>query len=168
MIIKLLDIEDSLILKGDMEDFKFSSDYRLSSPLHYEFSLKRAKNRIKVRGLIGCMVILTCSRCLEDFGYLINARFDFDLLSYDSAPDTQELELRRDEMDVYYYEGGEIELEPLINEEIMLNIPVKPLCRESCKGLCPICGTNQNYGQCSCKKDIDTLLGEKLKNFLIQ
>lgn len=168
MIIKLFDIEDIFTLKGDIEDFPSTSEYRLSSPLHYEFRLKRSKNKIKVRGLIDCIVILTCSRCLEEFGYLVSTTSDFDLLSQDSAPDIQELELKRDEMDIYYYEGSEVELEPLIHEEIMLNLPIKPLCSESCRGLCPICGTNQNYGQCSCKKDINTLLGEKLKHFIIQ
>ena len=168
MVIKLFEIEDIFTLKGEMEDFKSGKDYTVSSPLHYEFSLKRSKDRIKVKGLIECVVSLTCSRCLDEFGYLINARFDLDLVSQAKAPVMQEIELKRDEMDVYYYEGEELELEPLINEEIMLNIPIKPLCRESCKGLCSVCGKNLNYEQCHCNRDLDTLLGEKLKNFLTQ
>lgn len=166
MVIKLIDIEDILVLKGDLEPVKLSSVYKLASQVHYELVIKKSKETLNINGMLNCIVTLTCSRCLDEFTYLINAKVDFKMIPQDLAPHEPEIELKRDEMDVYYFEGNEIELEPIINEEIMLNIPIKPLCRETCRGLCPICGKNQNYEQCDCNKAVNTILGEKLKNFL--
>ena len=55
-----------------------------------------------------------------------------------------EVELQSEEMDLYYFEGEEIDLDPYVFEEVMLNIPIKALCSESCKGMCPSCGQNLN------------------------
>ncbi|HOJ43749.1 MAG TPA: DUF177 domain-containing protein [Syntrophorhabdaceae bacterium] len=166
MIIKLLDIEDSFVLKGDLEMARLSSAYRLASSVHYELAIKKNKDALNITGNLNCIVYLMCSRCLDEFPYMINTKVDFKMMSQGLAPHEPEVELKRDEMDIYYYEGNEIELEPIINEEIILNIPIKPLCKESCKGLCQICGKNLNYEQCDCNKTENTILGEKLKNFL--
>jgi len=166
VIIKLIDIEDSLVLKGNLETTKSSNAYKLASPVHYELMIKKNKDTLSIKGNLNCIVYLTCSRCLDEFPYMINTKVDFKMMSQSLAPNEPELELTRDEMDIYYYEGNEIEFEPIINEEIMLNIPIKPLCKETCKGLCQICGKNLNYEQCDCSKSQGTVLGEKLKNFL--
>ncbi|HOP85447.1 MAG TPA: DUF177 domain-containing protein [Syntrophorhabdaceae bacterium] len=166
MIIKLLDIEDNFVLKGNLEMATLSNACKLASPVHYELVIKKNKDTLSIKGNLDCIVYLTCSRCLDEFPYMINTKVDFKMMSQDLAPHEPELELKRDEMDIYYYEGNEIELEPILNEEIMLNIPIKPLCKESCKGLCQVCGKNMNYEQCDCSKSLDTVLGEKLKNFL--
>ncbi|MCX7966186.1 MAG: DUF177 domain-containing protein [Syntrophorhabdaceae bacterium] len=166
MIIKLLDIEDSFALKGDLEVAKLSSAYRLASKVHYDLIIKKSKDTLSIKGSLNCIISLTCSRCLDEFPYMINAIVDFKMLPQNMAPHEPEIELKRDDMDIYYYEGNEVELEPIINEEIILNIPIKPLCKESCKGLCQVCGKNQNYEPCDCYKGINTILGEKLKEFL--
>lgn len=166
VIIKLLDIEDVFVLKGELKISKLSSAYKLVSPVHYEFTIKKNKDNLHVEGILSCIVSLICSRCLDEFSYMINTKVDFKMVAQNLAPNEPEIELKRDEMDIYYYEGNEIELEPILNEEIMLNIPIKPLCKESCKGLCQVCGKNQNYEQCDCSKGVNTILGEKLKKFL--
>jgi len=77
-----------------------------------------------------------------------------------------EVELRPDDLDIYYYDGDEINLDPLIYDEVLLNLPIRPLCREDCAGLCHICGKNKNVESCACSQYASTVLGEKLKNFL--
>ena len=69
-------------------------------------------------------------------------------------------------MNLYYFEGDEIDLDPYVFEEVMLNIPIKALCSESCKGMCPTCGKNLNIGECQCEKAGASVLAEKLKPFL--
>jgi len=69
-------------------------------------------------------------------------------------------------MDVYYFEGDEIDLDPFIYEEVLLDMPSRPVCSEDCKGLCGICGKNRNFEACDCHETSRTLLGEKLKSFL--
>ena len=84
----------------------------------------------------------------------------------ESAPDAAEVELKSEELDQYYFEGEDIDLDPYVYEEVMLNIPIKSLCDESCRGLCPVCAKNLNLGECRCEKTGTGTLGEKLKSFL--
>jgi uncharacterized protein len=84
----------------------------------------------------------------------------------DTAPDGAEVELTSEELDIYYYDGEEVDIDSYVFEEVMLNIPIKALCSESCKGLCPSCGKNLNSEDCRCEKVGASVLGEKLKTFL--
>ena len=61
-----------------------------------------------------------------------------------------EAELTDDELDLSVYEGDEIDLAPLLREQIILALPTRPLCDEHCKGLCPSCGVNLNLESCRC------------------
>ena len=67
-------------------------------------------------------------------------------------------------MNVYYFEGDEIDIDPYVFEEVMLNMPIKALCSESCKGICPCLRQEPNVEECGCEKT-GTALGEKLKQF---
>ena len=53
-------------------------------------------------------------------------------------------------MVVGYYEGDRLDLGEVIREQVLLGLPLKPLCREDCQGLCPRCGKNRNAGPCGC------------------
>ena len=55
-----------------------------------------------------------------------------------------------EDMDVEYYEEETIDLDPIILEQIVLQIPMRVVCRETCRGLCPQCGTNLNISSCTC------------------
>jgi len=109
---------------------------------------------------------LTCARCLEEFTFSVASRLDMQLLPRRKAPGDPEVELKTEEMDIYYFEGEEIDTDPYVFEEIMLNIPVKALCAESCKGICPSCGKNLNIEECRCEKTGPMILTEKLNAFL--
>jgi uncharacterized protein len=69
-------------------------------------------------------------------------------------------------LDQYYFKGDEIDIDPYVFEEVMLNLPIKTLCSDACKGMCPVCGKNLNNGDCRCEKTGSSTLGEKLKSFL--
>ena len=57
------------------------------------------------------------------------------------------------ELDTAFYQDGVIDLRQLVREQIFLMLPMKPLCQESCAGLCPVCGTNLNTGSCECSPE---------------
>jgi uncharacterized protein len=61
-----------------------------------------------------------------------------------------EVELNEEDLDLSFYEGDSVDLTPLIQEELVLALPTRPLCRETCKGLCPQCGANLNQQVCGC------------------
>lgn len=80
------------------------------------------------------------------------------------GPYPKELELTEKDLDYGTYDGGEIDLSDMIYEGILLAYPMKPLCFEECRGLCPGCGTNLNKKQCNCEKEEGGPCFRALKN----
>jgi uncharacterized protein len=112
--------------------------------------LSKHGHDILVRGSLSGQLELACGRCLEPFA--APAAIDFDLLLVPApanATATAE-ELSPDDLDLDYYTGETIDLESIVREQIILMLPLKPLCEESCKGLCPHCGANLNRETCRC------------------
>lgn len=62
----------------------------------------------------------------------------------------EEVELAEEDLGVLTLTGETFDTDPILREQLQLNIPMKPLCRPECKGLCPVCGTDRNEGECSC------------------
>ena len=58
-----------------------------------------------------------------------------------------------DEEETYPLKSDEIDVEPLVRDAVLLELPLAPLCREACEGLCPVCGANRNEGDCGHKPD---------------
>lgn len=170
MIIKFSEIEDGVVLSGEIDGLQYKNtddaDFTFISPVKYELHVKKYEDGIHLKGIVSSDLSLLCSRCLDDFKYPIRAVFDVDITQKSSLQDEDEVELKGEDLDVYFFENNEIDLNPLVYEEVLLNIPMKPLCREECQGLCDSCGKNRNYETCSCDKKQDTPLGEKLKSFL--
>jgi uncharacterized protein len=106
---------------------------------------------ILVRGRLEGALELVCSRCLEPFSAPQAADFDLLLAPTPLGQAPEEKELSREELDLDFYAGEIVDLEPLIREQIILMVPLKPLCREDCRGLCPSCGANLNRESCSCQ-----------------
>jgi uncharacterized protein len=170
MIIKLYDIEQDISVKGKLDGsrLKRPEDESLSfpAPVEYDLTVTKSGDNLWVHGPVRAQVSTTCDRCLEGFTFSVESNLDIELSPRKKAPVDPEVELKPEEMDVYYYEGEEIELDPYIFEEVMLNIPIKALCSDSCKGLCPTCGKNLNLGECQCEKASPGVLADKLRPFL--
>lgn len=91
-----------------------------------------------------------CGRCLEEFDFSLDKTFDFVLSPDPKRSAHGAAELHRDELGLSYYSSDEIDLAPLIAEQVMLALPTRPLCSESCRGLCAKCGANLSTEACSC------------------
>ncbi len=170
MIIKLYDIQEGISITGALDGSTFKrpedSDISFLSPVGYELKIEKMGDSVWVHGPVRARLSLTCARCLEQFTFSVASRLDIELLPRQKAPSASEVELKTGEMDIYYFEGEEIDIDPYVFEEIMLNMPVKALCAETCKGICPRCGKNLNIEECRCEKTGSAILTEKLKAFL--
>jgi len=102
-----------------------------------------------------------CSRCIEP--YPIANALEFHLRFRprpEVSEENEELEITPDELDIEFYTERSISLRHLAAEQVQLAIPMKPLCSETCLGLCPQCGANQNGEGCSCQSAVvDDRLG---------
>jgi uncharacterized protein len=112
--------------------------------------LKRLNENVFLDGSVATVLELACCRCLEPATLPINAAFRYTLAPLPESQD-REVELGGDDLECGYYREGMIELEPLLIEQILLQIPIRVLCGESCRGLCPRCGANLNQGDCRCR-----------------
>lgn len=129
---------------------------------HLEFNLRKvdvkcqitkASSTIFIKGNLSTLLGICCSRCLESVD--LSASGDFVYTLVPEKPETKEdLELQAQELEISYYQGDFIDLAPIVCEQIILQIPIKPLCSEECKGLCPHCGINLNVASCNCHLDI--------------
>ena len=71
-----------------------------------------------------------------------------------SDAEKSELELSEEDMSVDFIMGDEIDLDEVVREQIYFSLPMKSLCREDCRGLCPVCGINLNKEECKCRREI--------------
>jgi uncharacterized protein len=94
---------------------------------------------------------LGCVRCLEEFSYPLSSTFDLTLHPVKESASEEDVELTEDDMESNIFEGGEIHLSEIACEQIFLEIPYQPLCREDCRGLCPNCGKDLNLAPCGCR-----------------
>jgi uncharacterized protein len=113
--------------------------------------LARSGRGLVIGGTFAGDVSLICSRCLDRFRFETQDRFDLYCEVGHQPPTGEECELDQDELDVTYLEEGRINTDHLLRENILLSLPVQPLCREDCRGLCPQCGANLNLGACGCQ-----------------
>jgi uncharacterized protein len=114
--------------------------------------LEKIQNEILVRGNIKTQLELECSRCLEHFLFPVNENFQtiFQPFSPASTEEEEEIELAKDELDIEFYKNDVIDLQEIVREQIILSIPIMPICDKNCQGLCPKCGQNLNQNKCLC------------------
>jgi len=134
------------------EVYRQSNDreYRFPPKLAVELTYYRSGQDIVFHGRFSGEVSARCGRCLEDYCFEMDKHFDFVLTPDPAKSGRRAEELSRDDLGLSYYSGEEIDLAPLIAEQVILALPTRPLCRESCCGLCGTCGTNLNNESCSC------------------
>ena len=98
---------------------------------------------------------LHCTRCLEPFEDEMTGRVDL-VLEVGAADATgQEIELSQEDLGVLRLSEPTLETQPLLIEQIHLGIPMKPLCKDDCAGMCSDCGANLNAGACGCGPKLD-------------
>lgn len=122
--------------------------------LEVELTLYRTNDAIMVYGSATGSFWLSCSRCLGPSKVEVNEP-ELRLTFLPPATEfEQERELELDDLDTATHDGVEVDLEPLLCEQLVLAMPMKPVCRPECKGICPSCGADMNESPCSCENEL--------------
>jgi uncharacterized protein len=127
--------------------------YRVVEPVTLALDVFKDQRRFRLVGRVSTALELTCSRCLEAFRLPLDAAFD---LIYTPAQDNVgegEIEIEDDDLSTAFYRDETIDLGDLMREQFLLALPMKPLCGDGCRGLCPHCGTNLNLAVCGCSQE---------------
>jgi uncharacterized protein len=156
-----------------------AGDFRVTSPVHLTAELAKTGVKVHLHGRLTATLELACSRCLEMFDVPVDATLDLTFVpaaKVDVSKPAAEVvsserperkkkaprheqedveldgtEVAADELGLTEYEGEEIDLGQMMREQFYLALPMKPLCRPDCKGLCALCGKNRNRETCSCE-----------------
>ncbi len=134
----------------------FQQDFVLRQ-IEGKIAISRTSEGLLAQGVFQALIDSVCVRCLENFSQMLHT--DFTELFVFPSHATEKTEL-------IFPEDGQIDFSPIVAEYMMLEVPINPICKVSCQGLCPICGNNLNTGPCQHDlEDIDPRL-EVLKKLL--
>ncbi len=133
------------------EQFGQEQDFTVVEPISLAFDIFKDKQQFRLVGRVQTTLELPCGRCLEPFTTLVDQFFDLRYHPHTLNTGEGERELEEDDLTTAFYENDEIDLGHLMREQFYLSLPMKPLCRTDCQGLCVVCGTNRNRETCSCK-----------------
>lgn len=148
------------------EDYSFSARFadelltpfrgRFSGPVDVHLHVESTGKVFWAQGDLRTGVVFECSRCLQEFVFPVDIELDFSIAEVIYRNDFTEEE-------VVFFAGDELDVTSYLEEEILLSLPMQPLCDEDCRGLCPKCGANLNTGNCRCREEEIDPRWEKLK-----
>lgn len=144
-----------------------SGECEFIAPVRVHVTALREYDHIRVEGNVASKVRMHCSRCLEPFERDISSSFTLFYSDKTGIPLDDEAELTAEDLVSVHYEGDSIDFAGEIEEQLIMDIPYKPLCREDCLGLCSNCGANLNDGECGCGREAPNLKFGVLKNFKV-
>jgi len=119
---------------------------------------------IRLNGRLATRVQLACARCLEPVQQNVDHQFDLLYRPQGADAGREEPSVTAAEAEVSYYQGEGLLLEDVLQEQVLLALPLKAICRDDCKGLCPHCGKNLNAEQCACAEPVEDPRWSALKD----
>lgn len=106
------------------------------------------KKKIRVEGETEVVISIPCDRCLEEVSTPFLIHID------ETLEENPEQKGDEDAMDLNFIEKGMLDIDMLVYDEIVMQFPMKTLCKETCKGLCSVCGCNRNKVTCNCDRTV--------------
>jgi len=160
-----IDISDIVKVNGASIDLDFqekiegfdtaAGEYKFDKPTSFKGILTNNKGVLKLEGHLRTDYMVKCYRCLKDTSGELVVSVKEAFLSASAEADDE----------IYTYEGNYLEIEKVLKDNIILNLPMKQLCNINCKGLCDKCGANLNITQCSCREEEINPHMEVLKDY---
>lgn len=138
-------------------------------PVRLQVTATNLGGRIGLDGRLTARVKVVCSRCAQDHVLDLDEPIHEVFVRQGGTDDRRKVAregsdlewmadplpvlFEEDEVDERPYWGDALELDDLARETLLLAVPMKPMCREDCRGLCPVCGEDRNKVQCSCREE---------------
>lgn len=167
--IKDLSAVESVADYPELVALQESGECTFLEPLRVDLTVVREYDHIRAHGRVATSIRLGCSRCLAEYVADIDSPFTlFYMPAASGVFQDEEIELTEQDLVSTTFEGDEIDFAREISEQVLTEIPFKPLCREECKGLCPVCGVDLNGIDCGCKDESFSIKFGVLKNLRIE
>jgi uncharacterized metal-binding protein YceD (DUF177 family) len=140
-----------------------AEDFSVVGTVHFEGDVERGSaETYHLRGQLKAQLVLPCARCAEPSDVAVDVPVDLRFVPAgtdtagpraSASPDDHDdgHEMAEDDPSIALYDQPRIDLAQVAREQCYLAVPMKPLCRPDCQGLCPHCGINRNTGSCTCE-----------------
>ncbi|MGD2114975.1 MAG: DUF177 domain-containing protein [Acidobacteriota bacterium] len=125
------------------------------TPIDWRGRIRRLDQGFLLRARVAYEQTLACQRCLAEVTRTVQEDVELLLVDHEPGAEDEERELEEQDLGVLVMDEPEIDLRPILLEQIQLNVPMRPLCSETCAGLCPVCGADLNEGECGCRRETD-------------
>ena len=125
-----------------------------AGPLHAEGVAELLANtdgEVRIKGHLTVEMESECARCLGRARFPLDSTFDLFYRPVSFIARDEEVAIDEGEAEIGFYEGAGLELEDVLREQVLLLLPMQLICREDCKGICPVCGGNRNEASCNCR-----------------
>jgi uncharacterized protein len=146
--------EEGIDLAGKIEPSEIALDvpgYDLNTPVEFTGHALKAEDDVYVEGRLQGNVDTDCSRCLEEMTIPLDLQVNVLYVPKRKLPEEEDDGTVEPGSNVAFYIGDTIDLLQELRDLILINLPIKPVCRPDCKGLCASCGANLNVSECECR-----------------
>jgi uncharacterized protein len=131
--------------------FGSEDGFTIAAPVELVLSVRKDGDKYSLLGRLVTTVRRECCRCLEPSEAAVALDIDLRYLPHGVNAGEGEREISDDDLSIAFYRDDEIDLGGLVREQLHLAAPMKPLCDDGCRGLCPVCGANRNRETCECE-----------------
>ncbi len=142
----------------DLESIEGVQSIKIKEPIQGKGRIYFTRDGMFLSLTAKALIESSCSRCLKDFEESLELKMNYEIVSSKKA-----LEMDKEE-DILVVDHDMIDLEEIIIEELIMKAPMKPLCKENCKGICNSCGQNLEEGSCNCAphKEVEETIDPRL------
>lgn len=139
------------------EEFALDEEnMRLTETPEVSGRIKRDGHQVRLQGTINARAEIDCNRCLASIDVPVSTSFEVTYVPATDYAADETAELHEEDLSVSVFDGDAIDIDDLVREQVLLALPTRALCRDDCKGLCPVCGVNKNQHACACEsKEVD-------------
>ena len=166
-------VRDLVASAGDfpaLAELVEAGEVAFEAPVAVRLRLTRVGDLVEVEGQVQTTVRLNCGRCLNDYVAPLTSAFTLTYAQVLPQVEDEEgdVELSAEDLGMTLLEGDEIDFNEAVQEQLLLALPFRPLCSDSCRGLCPHCGADLNTTSCDCHDDGFGNKFSALKNFKVE
>ncbi|MGH9481034.1 MAG: YceD family protein [Terriglobales bacterium] len=153
--LRLHPVRFDLRLAADKDKAALSTLPEVTGEVRFEGQARLAGEGMRLQGHLHGDIAPACARCLEPIAMGVDR--DLDLLYQPESVigESSEVEIHTPDTEVGFFAGAGVDVAEVAREQLLLAMPMQPLCRPECRGLCPHCGANLNPGPCACPPEAD-------------
>jgi uncharacterized protein len=149
---KLEQRSDTFAHRYELEEIVLDEEStRLTKQPEVSGRVIRKGHEVRLIGKISASAEVDCDRCLKAVKVPIETEFDVKYVPNEEYASDDIAELQEEDLSVSFFDGKTIDVDELVREQVLLALPVRALCGEECKGLCPVCGSDRNASSCNCE-----------------